>query len=913
MKKITKIIALLLAMVTLLSVMCVPAFAEYSYPMSVTIYYKDEAGNNLKSALSTSINAAATTKPTWTSPSISGYALKNDSDSVVTYDMLDKSFPASNYIRNGSATYTVVYVKTYSHTINYLRGDSHSPIASSSRITGKPGTVRTVTSPSISGMSPSKTTYNVTIGNSDTSETIYYYPLTYTISYNANGGSNAPSSQTKTHGVDISITNVKPTRSGYTFIGWSRSASSQTLAYSSGDRYSTDASITLYAVWNVKKYTVTFDANGGSGAPSSLTKIHGASLVLPTTKPTRSGYNFLGWSTNSSATSATYTAGGNYNLNADRTLYAVWAKIPEQYTVYFNGNGGTGAPASQTKIENVTLMLSSVSPSRTGYMFMGWATSASSETISYIPGGSYSQNASATLYAVWKPLTYTVKYNANGGSGAPSSQTKTYDVPLTLRTGMPYREYYKFLGWSISSTASTPDYAPGDTYTNEGNTTLFAVWEYINYDFSVSGLTVDPNESRQYDTVQVHFRLDSWDQKNAYSVIPVEVVLNGSTIYSTFVDFAIYGVNYVDFDLNVGALEGLQSITAYVNRGDYLNETRTNNNSTSTTFTVNKVVELSTSYVNPNAPFVEGNDVVTSFYVANSSPSAIVPNDNVDFTFEVYKLEGAREVIVHSDTWEDVVIPGNATNLVYFKWTVPDGSAGTHYWCRGYLNEDQTILEDNTDNNRTEFSRYSVTSEESQTPNTRYENQAPATYNPNVTAPSMQTGRATWNMWEYQGGTFVLKTYGIQISTGTPNLRPSDACTSATYTAGKWTMKAGYGVSLSFNPVMASIPGYAMPQGSAYTGIQSIYARLPEYRYSQNDGEYRTLQYANGAYRFVANSDADGNERIHFLPVYLKNGDYAVSVTVTQVWTPAGVITAVRNSTPIMINGTIYDDFYHGN
>lgn len=93
------------------------------------------------------------------------------------------------------------------------------------------------------------------------------------------------------------------------------------------------------------------------------------------------------------------------------------------------------------------------------------------------------------------------------------------------------------------------------------------MWEYINYDFSVSGLTIDPNESRQYDTVQVHFRIDSWDQKNAYTDIPVEVVLNGSTIYSTFVDFAIYGVNYVDFDLNVGALEGLQNITAYIASG----------------------------------------------------------------------------------------------------------------------------------------------------------------------------------------------------------------------------------------------------------------------------------------------------------------------------------------------------------
>ena len=200
--------------------------------------------------------------------------------------------------------------------------------------------------------------------------------------------------------------------------------------------------------------------------------------------------------------------------------------------------------------------------------------------------------------------------------------------------------------------------------------------------------------------------------------------------------------------------------------------------------------------------------------------------------------------------------------------------------------------------------------ETSQTPNTRYDSQAPNRYNGNVSAPTVQTGKATWNMWEYVNGSFVLKTYGLQISAGSPTVRPCDACKSATCSGGRWTMKSGYGITMLYSPVTASIPGYAMPQGNAYTGVQNIYATLPEYGYCANDGEYRTLEYVNGGYRFAENRDADGNERLHFIPVYVQDGEYIVSVTVTQVWTPAGMITAVRNSTPITIDGTIYDDFY---
>ena len=69
---------------------------------------------------------------------------------------------------------------------------------------------------------------------------------------------------------------------------------------------------------------------------------------------------------------------------------------------------------------------------------------------------------------------------------------------------------------------------------------------------------------------------------------------------------------------------------------------------------------------------------------------------------------------------------------------------------------------------------------------------------------------------------------------------------------------------------------------------------------------------AGGIYSFVENCDADGNARLHFVPVYVANGSYSVSVTATQIWTPAGMITAIRNANALTIDGTIYDDFYVG-
>ena len=148
-----------------------------------------------------------------------------------------------------------------------------------------------------------------------------------------------------------------------------------------------------------------------------------------------------------------------------------------KYTVTYNANGGTGAPAAQSKWYGEALTLSSTKPTRTGYTFQGWSTELDN-VVEYNPGASYTANETIPLYAVWKANTYTVTYNANGGTGAPAAQTKEYGKSLTLTTSISNlkRTNYTFKGWAISATGAV-SYQPGWVYTNNNAITLYAVWE----------------------------------------------------------------------------------------------------------------------------------------------------------------------------------------------------------------------------------------------------------------------------------------------------------------------------------------------------------------------------------------------------------------------------------------------------
>lgn len=165
------------------------------------------------------------------------------------------------------------------------------------------------------------------------------------------------------------------------------------------------------------------------------------------------------------------------------------------YTIKYNANGGSGAPGNQTKWKDQTLKLSTTKPTRTGYSFLGWSTSSTATSATYSAGANYTANSAATLYAVWKANTYAVTYNANGGTGAPSAQTKTYGKTLVLSSTKPTRTNYTFLGWSTSSTATTASYAAGANYTTNAAITLYAVWKLAYTKPTITGFSVDRCDS----------------------------------------------------------------------------------------------------------------------------------------------------------------------------------------------------------------------------------------------------------------------------------------------------------------------------------------------------------------------------------------------------------------------------------
>lgn len=258
--------------------------------------------------------------------------------------------------------------------------------------------------------------------------------LTYNISYNANGGSGAPSSQTKYYDKLLSLSSLKPIRTGYTFKGWSTSSTATKASYQPGDNYTSNSNVTLYAVWEKIQYNISYDANGGSGAPSDQSKYYDSTITLRSGKPTRKGYLFKGWSTRSTALSADYQPGDRYSSNSNLTLYAVWEQI--KYYVYYNANGGSGAPFEQWKYYDSTLVLRSGTPIRVGYTFKGWSTSSTATSASYMPGGTYTANRDMTLYAVWKAMPTATPTPRPGSSINQGTQVTSQPSSMYSSTGL---------------------------------------------------------------------------------------------------------------------------------------------------------------------------------------------------------------------------------------------------------------------------------------------------------------------------------------------------------------------------------------------------------------------------------------------------------------------------------------------
>ena len=174
---------------------------------------------------------------------------------------------------------------------------------------------------------------------------------TYDVVYDANGGTNAPSTQHKIKDFDLTITSSVPSKTGHIFKGWASSKTATEAQYQPGDSYTKNTKITLYAVWEPEIYTINFDVNGGKGEVESTTIAYGNSMKMPNSV-IREGYYLKGWAHEKGATIPDYKLGLDYQMTANTTLYAVWDNSTWSGAVSAEFAGGDGSEDNPYQISN---------------------------------------------------------------------------------------------------------------------------------------------------------------------------------------------------------------------------------------------------------------------------------------------------------------------------------------------------------------------------------------------------------------------------------------------------------------------------------------------------------------------------------------------------------------------------------
>lgn len=330
-----------------------------------------------------------------------------------------------------------------------------------------------------------------TVISANTIYTAKWSPITYTIAFNANGGTGEVASiENVKYDQEVTLPENSFTRPGYAFNGWANSSS-----YTSGDAAGTTvknlsskngATVTKYAAWQPQAVTVTVDLNYDGAEKTTRTGAVGSNYnyVRATdgktsysklSDPTRDGYLFLGW--------FNAAEGGNeidysYKFTADDsangiTLHAHWA---EAITITFDANGGSCWTTSKV-IAKGTAYGSLPSATLSGKAFEGWYTAKE--------GGNKVDsttvlNESMTLYARWRDYKITLSFSANGGTGTMDSVEFASGAKITLPECTFTRRGYLFAGWGTYSSATTASYADKAEYTKTASSdttaTLYALW-----------------------------------------------------------------------------------------------------------------------------------------------------------------------------------------------------------------------------------------------------------------------------------------------------------------------------------------------------------------------------------------------------------------------------------------------------
>ena len=309
---------------------------------------------------------------------------------------------------------------------------------------------------------------------------------TYTIRYNVNDGdlpSGINDTFIKTYGTDVTLAN--PTKMGYRFDGWYREAELINRYYGNTDLSTvSNATKNIYAKYNPVTYTIRYVTNGGtlpSGTDAEFIKTYDETKTLAS--PSKVGYEFDGWHSNMNLTTP-YGGVGDISFVQDdiKYIYAKWNPI--SYTIRYNINGGylpSGIDDTLTKTYDTNVILSS--PSKMGYKFEHWC---SDEELATVYDGnsdlSSTKNDIKDIYAKWTPITYTIRYNTNGGTLPSGSDYVNKSFGETLNLASPSKVGYVFVGWCEDRSLLKPYFGDTDLTVVDGVTVnIYAKWAYATY------------------------------------------------------------------------------------------------------------------------------------------------------------------------------------------------------------------------------------------------------------------------------------------------------------------------------------------------------------------------------------------------------------------------------------------------
>ena len=306
-------------------------------------------------------------------------------------------------------------------------------------------------------------------------------PTTFTITFNANGGTGSMEPVTVEEGSRYVLPACSFTApDGQEFKAWEIGG----IEYNAGDGYVVLGNTEIKALWKDSAvipttFTITFNANGGTGSMEPVTVEEGSRYPLPAcgfTAP--DGQEFKAWEIGG----IEYNAGDGYVVLGNTEIKALWkdsAVIPTTFTITFNANGGTGSMEPVTVEEGSRYVLPACGfTAPAGQEFKAWEIGG----IEYNAGDGYVVLGNTEIKALWKdsaviPTTFTITFNANGGTGSmePVTVEEGSRYPLPACGFIPPVNM-QFSGWALSADGSV--IADGAIMVTS-NITLYAIWEPV--------------------------------------------------------------------------------------------------------------------------------------------------------------------------------------------------------------------------------------------------------------------------------------------------------------------------------------------------------------------------------------------------------------------------------------------------